>query len=158
MTWKIVLSKKVISEWEFHSDSIGIPLGISMEFPWNFPGIPLGIHRNFRFLQFLRIPSGKSEFCGIPRNFNGKQLAGASAISHFHSMEIPTFFRGIPMELVGIREAPGTIPMGIHNISFQIPWNSNGNYISVKFQIDSVGIPYGFHQISEEMKEMQLLL
>jgi len=54
--------------------------------------------------EFLRIPSGKLEFCGIPGNFNGKQLAGASAILVSNSMETPTFFRGIPMEMVGIPE------------------------------------------------------
>jgi len=59
------------------------------------------------------IPSGKSEFCRIPWNFNGKQLAGASAILVSNSMEIPTFFQGIPMEMVGIPEPPGMIPMGI---------------------------------------------
>ena len=64
--------------------------------------------------EFLRIPSGKSEFCGIPWNFYGKHLAGASAIWGSISMDIPTFFQGIPMEMVGIREPPGTIPMGIH--------------------------------------------
>jgi len=49
---------------------------------------------------------------GIPWNFNGKQLAGASAILVRNSMEIPTFFRGIPMEMLGIPEPPGMIPMG----------------------------------------------
>jgi len=62
---------------------------------------------------FRRILSGKSEFHGIPWNFYGKQLAGASAILVSNSMEIPTFFQGIPMEMVGILEPPGMIPMGI---------------------------------------------
>ena len=70
------------------------------------------IHRN---------PSGKSEFHGIPRNFNGKQLAGAPAISHSHSMEIPIFFQGILMETVGIPEPPGMIPMGICGILLEFP-------------------------------------
>jgi len=60
-----------------------------------------------------QILSRKSEFCGIPWNFNGKQLAGASAILVSNSMEILTFFQGIPMEMVRIPEPPGMIPMGI---------------------------------------------
>jgi len=62
---------------------------------------------------FCQILSGKSEFHGIPWNFNGKQLAGASAILVSNYMEILTFFRGIPTEMVGIPEPPGMIPMGI---------------------------------------------
>ena len=74
----------------------------------------LPINEVFTLLhEFLRIPSGKSEFRGIPWNFNGKQLAGASAILVSNSMEIPTFFQGIPTEMVGIPEPPGMIPMGI---------------------------------------------
>jgi len=74
--------------------------------------------------EFLQIPSGKSEFRGIPWNFYGKQLAGASAILVSNSMEIPTFFQGIPMEMVGIPEPPGMIPMGIHGIPLEFHWNS----------------------------------
>jgi hypothetical protein len=76
--------------------------------------------------EFLRIPSGKSEFRGIPRNFNGKHLAGASAILVSHSMEIPTFFRGIPTEMVGIPEPPGMIPMGIRGIPLKFRRNPMG--------------------------------
>ena len=68
---------------------------------------------------FRRIPSGKSEFHGIPWNFYGKHLAGASAIWVSISMEIPTFFQGIPMEMVGMREPPGMIPNGIHGIPLE---------------------------------------
>ena len=68
---------------------------------------------------FRRIPSGKLEFCGIPWNFYGKHLAGASAIWVSISMEIPTFFQGIPMEMVRIREPPGMIPNGIHGIPLE---------------------------------------
>jgi len=68
---------------------------------------------------FRRIPSGKSEFHGIPWNFYGKQWAGASAILVSNSMEIPTFFQGIPMEMVRIPEPPGMIPMGIHGIPLE---------------------------------------
>jgi hypothetical protein len=42
---------------------------------------------------FRRIPSGKSEFRGIPRNFDGKQLAGATAILLSNSMEIPRLLK-----------------------------------------------------------------
>ena len=73
---------------------------------------------------FCQIPSGKSEFCGIPWNFYGKHLAGASAIWVSFSMKIPTFFQGIPMEMVGIQEPPGMIPNGIC-------WNL----------LESIGIP-----------------
>jgi len=66
-----------------------------------------------------RILSGKSEFHGIPWNFNGKQLAGASAIFVSNSMEILTYFQGIPMEMVRIPEPLGTIPMGIHGIPLE---------------------------------------
>ena len=75
---------------------------------------------------FRQIPSGKSEFRGIPWNFYGKHLAGASAIWVSFSMEIPTFFQGIPMEMVGIREPPGMIPNGICGIPLEFHWNSNG--------------------------------
>ena len=63
---------------------------------------------------FCQIPTGKSEFRGIPWTFYGKHLAGASAIWVSISMEIPTFFQGIPMEMVAIREPQGMIPNGIH--------------------------------------------
>ena len=62
---------------------------------------------------FRRIPSGKSEFGRIPWNFYGKHLAGASAIWGSIPMEIPSFFQGIPMEMVGILESLGMIPDGI---------------------------------------------
>ena len=68
---------------------------------------------------FHRIPNGKSEFHGIPWNFYGKHLAGSSAIWVSISMEIPTFFQGIPMEMVGIWEPPGMIPNGIHGIPLE---------------------------------------
>ena len=45
--------------------------------------------------RFHQIWSGKLEFCRIPGNFNGKHLAGASAILVSHSMEIPTFFQSL---------------------------------------------------------------
>jgi len=66
-----------------------------------------------------RILSRKSEFCRIPWNFNGKQLAGASAILVSNSMEILTFFQGIPIEMVRIPEPLGMIPMGIHGIPLE---------------------------------------
>jgi len=89
---------------------VGIPQN-SMEFLWKAIGWSLEV---FTLLhEFLQILSRKSEFCGIPWNFYGKQLAGASAILVSNSMEIPTFFQGIPMEMVGTPEPLGMIPMGI---------------------------------------------
>lgn len=64
--------------------------------------------------------SGKLEFHRIPWNFNGKQLAGASTILVFNSMEIPSFFQGILIERVGIWEHAGIITNGIHGI----PWET----------------------------------
>ena len=80
---------------------------------------------------FCQIPTGKSEFRGIPWNFYGKHLAGASAIWVSISMEIPTFFQGIPMEMVGIWEPPGMIPNGIHGIPLEFHWNSMVNSFEV---------------------------
>ena len=74
---------------------------------------------------FRRIPSGKLEFREIPWNFYGKHLAGASAIWVSISMEIPTFFQGIPMEMVGIPEPPGMIPDGIHGIPLEFHWKQH---------------------------------
>ena len=63
--------------------------------------------------EFLwNLPNSKWKV-GIPWNFNGKQLAGASAILVSNSMEILTFFQGIPMEMVRILKLPVMIPMGI---------------------------------------------
>ena len=76
--------------------------------------------------KFHWIPSGKSEFCGIPWNFYGKHLAGASAIWASISMEIPTFFQGIPMEIVGIPEPLGMIPDGFYGIPLEFRPNSAG--------------------------------
>ena len=97
----------------------------------------MGLHKLRSLLSsmsscgFRRIPSGKSEFRGIPWNFYGKHLAGASAIWVSISMEIPTFFQGIPMEMVGIQEPPGMIPNGIHGIPLEFRWNSMGNSFKV---------------------------
>ena len=75
---------------------------------------------------FCQIPREKSEFCRIPWIFYGKHLAGASAIWVSFSMEIPTFFQGILMEMVRIWEPPGIIPNGIHGIPLEFCWNSAG--------------------------------
>ena len=87
---------------------------------------------------FRRIPSGKLEFHGIPWNFCGKHLAGASAIWVSISMEIPTFFQGIPMEMVRIQEPPGMIPNGIHGIPLEFRWNSMGNSLIVIVKNSSI--------------------
>jgi len=102
---------------------------IKQQSPSNFTSIPKGERNNWRngrleevftlLHEFLQIPSRKSEFRGIPWNFNGKQLAGASAILVSNSMEIPTFSQGIPMEMVRIPEPPGMIPMGIRGIPLE---------------------------------------
>ena len=81
--------------------------------------------------RFRQIPTGKSEFRGIPWNFYGKHLAGASAIWVSISIEIPTFFQGIPMEMVGIQEPSGMISNGIHGIPLEFCWNSVGNSFKV---------------------------
>jgi len=70
--------------------------------------------------RFRRIPSRKLEFCRIPWNFYGKQLAGASAILVSNFMEIPTFFQGIPMEMVGIPEPLGITIIYIVKNSYNI--------------------------------------
>ena len=80
---------------------------------------------------FRQIPTGKLEFRGIPWNFYEKHLAGASAIWVSISMEIPTFFQGILMEMVRIQEPPGMIPNGIHGIPLEFRWNSVGNSFKV---------------------------
>ena len=93
-----------------------------------------------------RIPSGMSEFHGIPWNSDGIQMAEASAILVSNSIEIPMEsdrIRWNLMETTGIREPPGTVSIGIHWNSDQIPWNSNGKYIPAKFQwnlTESIGI------------------
>ena len=69
--------------------------------------------------EFLRIPPDSQWKVGIPWNFYGKHLAGASAIWVSFSMEILTFFQGIPMEMVGMREPLGMIPNGICGIPLE---------------------------------------
>ena len=74
--------------------------------------------------EFHHISSGNSTFRGIPWNFYGKHLAGALAIWGSIFMEIPTFFQGILMEMIGILEPPGIIPNGIPWIPLEFHQNS----------------------------------
>jgi len=70
--------------------------------------------------EFWRNPVDSERNVGIPWNSDGIQMAEASAIL------VSNGIRRNLMETTRIREPPGTVSIGIHWNSNQIPWNSNG--------------------------------